>query len=301
MTRGTRRRLRFGLQTILGLGRRGFFIPYAGAGTVSPPPRLAWVAAWFEAALPEFMAVMDEIDSLAPSLHAIGDRPPPEPRWNQDWFPRLDAAVLYALARRRPPRRAVEVGSGHSTRFLLRALRDAGADGAVTAIDPAPRADLAGLAGRGLELLARPVQQAGRGPFAALQAGDWLVIDSSHIAMPGTDVDFLFGSILPELPPGVLVHIHDIFLPDGYPEEWAWRGYNEQLAAAMLLAGGWRPVFASHYMVTRHPDRMGNSTVAALPLPPGARETSLWLCRDDRGPMEQAAGRRLSLTGPVSP
>ncbi|MDE0408262.1 MAG: class I SAM-dependent methyltransferase, partial [Alphaproteobacteria bacterium] len=111
-------------------------------------------------------------------------------------------------------------------------------------------------------------------------AGDWLVIDSSHVAMPGTDVDFLFGQVVPTLPPGVLLHVHDVFLPDPYPEDWAWRGYNEQLAAALLLAGGWRPVFASRYMATRHPERIARSAVAALPLPPGARDTSLWLIRE---------------------
>ena len=277
MRRGARRRLRFGLQTVLGLARRGFFIPCARAGAVAPPGPLAWVEARFEAALPAFMAAMDDIDELAPALNAIGGAPPPEPRWDQDWFPRLDAAMLYALARRRPPRRAVEVGSGHSTRFLLRALRDGGAEAEVTAIDPAPRAGLAGLEGR-LRLLRQTVQDAGRQPFEALEAGDWLVIDSSHVAMPGTDVDFLFGHILPTLPPGVLVHVHDVFLPDPYPEDWAWRGYNEQLLAALLLAGGWRPVFASRYMATRHADRIANSAVAALPH--GARNTSLWLRRE---------------------
>ncbi len=280
MTRGARRRLLLGLQTVLGLARRGFFIPYARAGSVAPPEPLAWVEARFEAALPSFMTAMDSLDRLGPALCAIGGAPPPAPRWDQDWFPRLDAAMLYALARRRPPRRAVEVGSGHSTRFLLRALQDGGADAEVTAIDPAPRADLAGLEGS-LKLLRQTVQDAGDRPFATLAAGDWLVIDSSHVAMPGTDVDFLFGRILPGLPPGVLLHVHDVFLPDPYPEDWAWRGYNEQLAPALLLAGGWRPLFASHYMATRHPDRLARSVLAGLPLPPGARETSLWLCRED--------------------
>ena len=126
-----------------------------------PPGPLGWIVARFEAALPTFMAAMDDIDDLAPALYAIVGEPPPEPRWDQDWFPRLDAAMLYALARRRPPRRAVEVGSGHSTRFLLRALLDGGAEAEVTAIDPAPRADLAGLGDR-LKLLRRTVQEVGR-------------------------------------------------------------------------------------------------------------------------------------------
>ena len=106
------------------------------------------------------------------------------------------------------------------------------------------------------------------------------MIDSSHVAMPGTDVDFLFGHILPELPAGVLLHVHDVFLPDPYPQDWAWRSYNEQLPAALLIAGGWRPVFASHYMATWHSDRIASSAVVVLPMPPGARDTSLWLCRE---------------------
>ena len=49
------------------------------------------------------------------------------------------------------------------------------------------------------------------------------------------------------------------------------------MGAALLLAGGWSPVFASRYMATRHRDRIAHSAVATLPLAPGARDTSLWL------------------------
>ena len=84
--------------------------------------------------------------------------------------------------------------------------------------------------------------------FEALEAGDILFIDSSHIAMPGTDVDRLFLDVLPRLAGGTLVHIHDIALPYAYPKIWAWRGYNEQLlAGALLQGGGYELVFASHY------------------------------------------------------
>ena len=77
-----------------------------------------------------------------------------------------------------------------------------------------------GLKGR-LKLLRKTVQEAGRQPVETLEAGDWLAIASSHVAMPGTDVDFLFGRSLPALPPGVLLHAHDVILPDPYPEDRA--------------------------------------------------------------------------------
>jgi len=73
---------------------------------------------------PAFAAHLAAIESLAAALQAIGGAPPPAPRWNQDWFPRLDAAAAYAMVRRHRPARIVEVGSGHSTRFLARAVVD---------------------------------------------------------------------------------------------------------------------------------------------------------------------------------
>jgi hypothetical protein len=78
----------------------------------------------------------------------------------------------------------------------------------------------------------------------------------------------------------VLVHLHDIFLPDAYPAEWDWFAYNEQLGVAPLLTGGaWRPLFASHYVATRMADDVAASVLGALPLPAGAKESSLWLER----------------------
>ena len=54
--------------------------------------------------------------------------------------------------------------------------------------------------------------------------------------MPGSDVDLLLNEVLPQLRPGVLIHLHDIFLPDPYPAGWAWRGYNEQVAVRLPAA-----------------------------------------------------------------
>ncbi len=229
--RGQARRLAFGLLTLLGLRRRGFFIPYRYADQVADGARRPSYRALetiFAAAEPAFAGVLEHIDAHAEALAAIGGEAPPEPRWNQDWFPRLDGAAAYVLVREVRPRRIVEVGSGHSTRFMARAIRDAGLETEITAIDPAPRADIDGL---GVTIIPRTLQEAGTTPFAALAAGDVLFIDSSHILMPGTDVDILFNHVLPALPAGVLIHIHDVFLPDGYPADWDWRAYNEQLAS----------------------------------------------------------------------
>ncbi|HEX8166053.1 MAG TPA: class I SAM-dependent methyltransferase [Beijerinckiaceae bacterium] len=266
------RRLGFGLATLLGAAPRGFFIPYRHAGSCEPADYPA-LAPLFEAAEPRFCAVMDDIAGFTDDLATIIGRGPA--RFDQDWFPRLDAAAAYAIVRTRKPRRIVEVGSGHSTRFLSLAVRDGGFESEIVCIDPAPRAGIAALGVRHIPAL---LGDAPPEPFAALSAGDVLFVDSSHVAMPGTDVDRLFLDCLPRLPAGVLVHVHDVFLPDAYPCGWAWRGYNEQLLAGALLQGGaFDLAFASRYVATRRPEWLG--PVARLPLPAGAYETSLWLTK----------------------
>ena len=269
------RLLGFGLATVLGLAKRGFFIPYRHAGRVRPRgyPAFADRLARREEA---FAAFLEVIEGYAEALAAIGPDTPPEPRWNQGWFPRLDAAAAYAMVRHHAPSRIVEVGSGHSTRFLARAVRDGAIACEITAIDPAPRARISGLPVR---TIVSTVQDAGEAPFAALGPGDLLFIDSSHVLMPGTDVDFLLSRVLPALPAGALVHFHDIFLPEVYPESWTWRGYNEQAAVAALIAGGdaYEILFASHFVATRMADQLAKTVLARLPLVDGAVENSLWL------------------------
>ncbi len=215
------------------------------------------------------------IEQYASALEAIGSEPPPAPRWNQDWFPRLDAAAAYAMVRSTRPKRIVEVGSGHSTRFLARAVADGQLATRITAIDPQPRASIEGLA---VEWIRTPVQRVAA--FPPLGAGDILFIDSSHQLKPGSDVEFLLNAVLPLLPAGVRVHFHDIFLPDEYPQQWTWRRYNEQAAVASLIEKNILNVdFASHATVTRQPEKI-QGVLARLPLVEGALESSLWLTRN---------------------
>lgn len=278
MSRANWRRLRLGLTTVLGVRRAGFFIPYRFAGQVSEPADYPETVLAFEDGLPSMAELIGAAGSLMPRLTAIGaDAPAPSPRWNQDWFPRLDAAVAYTLAHARGFKRIVEVGAGHSTRFLTRAASDAGHATRHVCIDPKPRADVAGLP---VMWFGDTVEKVGLEPFQGLTQDDAVFIDSSHILMPGTDVDFLFGTVLPRLPRGIHVHIHDVFLPWGYPADWAWRGYNEQSALAPLLAlGGFQVVWSSAFARRRLAEEIKESGLDDLPLVEGARESSLWLVK----------------------
>lgn len=280
------RRLAYGLATVIGpfvgLGAKGFFIPYgrAASAPAAGTNRYPAIEELFAERWQDFRQTLDAIHAHGATLAAIGAGPAPAARWNQDWFSGLDAAAAYALVRERRPRRIVEVGSGHSTRFMARAIADGGLPTTLVAIDPKPRATLAGL---GIQAVQATAQKADEALFAALKAGDMLFIDSSHVLMPGSDVDFLFNRVLPRLADGVLLHIHDIFLPDDYPAEWAWRGYNEQNGAAALLQGGaWRPLFASHFASTRLGGEVARLDLARLPVPPTARPSSLWIIKQNQ-------------------
>jgi hypothetical protein len=283
--RPTLRRIGLGLSTVLGLRRRGWFIPYRYADQLSAPgtvPPYPAVERLLEAAAPGFLAALDQVDALAPALLTIasatrttGPRPP---RFDQGWFPTLDAAIAYTMLRTLRPARVIEIGSGHSTRFLARAASDGGFSCDILAIDPAPRADIDSLAGVRVQRMA--AQAVAASEWQRLQPGDVLFVDSSHVLMPGSDVDFLFNRVLPELASGVIVHVHDVFLPYDYPSDWGWRNYNEQQAVVPLLTNGaWEPLFASHYAERHLGSRLSRSVVARLPRHAESRAASLWLRR----------------------
>lgn len=268
--RGRWRRLALGLPTVLGLTPRGWFIPHRYAPLLPPPgaqPPYPVIEQLFERGEAAFIGVLDAVDAHASQLEGLKNL------FDQSWFPPLDAAVAYALVRERKPQRIVEVGSGHSTRVLARAL---GGVGEIVAVDPAPRADIIDLPG--VRVVPSTLQATPLELFDGLSGGDALFIDSSHILMPGSDVDILLNRVLPMLPAGALIHIHDIFLPFDYPSIWGWRAYNEQQGVVPLLAAGaYRPLFSSVWAERRLGGRLARSVVARLPRPPDAIAASLWL------------------------
>lgn len=198
--------------------------------------------------------------------------------WNNDQFGHADAALYYAIVRRRRPGRIVEVGSGHSTKLALEAVRRNGA-GSILCVEPHPPAWLRKLEGA-IEIQPFPVQEAPDSFFLSLAPGDVLFIDGSHISKTGSDVNHLFLRILPRLPPGVLVQIHDICLPFEYPRYWSEDAlcyWNEQYVLAALLANSRKfEVLAGVYCLYRTDPEALRSLIPDLPgvLPGGG---SLWL------------------------
>jgi hypothetical protein len=69
----------------------------------------------------------------------------------------------------------IEVGSGDSTKFARRAIRDHGLRTSLTSVDPQPRASIDQLRDC---VIRRPLEEVDTGLFEELQPGDFLFIDS---------------------------------------------------------------------------------------------------------------------------
>lgn len=167
-----------------------------------------------------------------------------------EYFTSPDAEVLYAIVRMACPRTVVEVGCGFSTMVFAQAIADGALNTCFISVDPEPRTAVNSL---GHSVLRMPVQDTDDQLWDQLDAGDILFIDSSHTMSIGSDVVFLFSSVVPRLRPGVLLHVHDIFLPYDYPERWMAderRMWNEQyLVQAMLTYGDmFEVVWPAHYL-----------------------------------------------------
>ena len=155
------------------------------------------------------------------------------PFWDNIWFSCLDAAVLVTILLSRRSRRYIEIGSGHSTQFARHAVDWGSLDTLITSIDPQPRASIDTLCHK---VIRSRLEDCSLEMFDELEAGDILFFDGSHRIFTNSDTTVLFLEVLPRLKPGVLVHLHDIFLPADYPDAWNRRLYSEQyLLGAMLL------------------------------------------------------------------
>jgi hypothetical protein len=143
--------------------------------------------------------------------------------FNNGYFERVDAEMAYSMVRQFRPRKIIEIGSGHSTRLMAAALlrnHEEGAPGELIGIEPHPSPVLKNGFPGFSELILKRVQDVPLNMFLSLEAGDILFIDSSHVVSVGSDVVHEILKILPKLKPGVLVHVHDIFMPADYPEKF---------------------------------------------------------------------------------
>lgn len=196
-----------------------------------------------------------------PQLHAIRKRADEPnlllPAWNNNFLPGLDIAALYMYIAERKPKKYMEVGSGNSTLVVAAAKSQHSIDTEVISIDPYPRADIDKVSQR---IVRRPFEEVGVEWADELEAGDILFIDNSHRVLPNSDATVFFLEWLPRLKEGVIVQVHDVYLPWDYPQDMCDRGYSEQYVLAALLASNpqrYRPIFPA-FWVAQQPELQAN-------------------------------------------
>jgi hypothetical protein len=180
---------------------------------------------------------------------------------NNGQYPPLDAWVLEAVMRHFKPRHMIEVGCGFSTRVSARVNRDHfDSKMNLTCIEPYPRPFLLdGIPGVAAVRVEK-IQDTPLTLFETLGKDDILFIDTSHTVKTGGDVTWIFHEIFPRLAPGVIVHIHDFFLPGEYPERWVMEGWgwNETYLARSFLSFNdtFEIVWGTVYMLIHHLDEV---------------------------------------------
>jgi hypothetical protein len=196
-------------------------------------------------------------DLLAPRTSKL------EFRLGNGSFDSGDAEYLYQFVRACKPARIFEVGSGQSTLIARRAILKnqqelPGYTCRHLCIEPfeAPWLESAGVT-----TVREKVEDLDRKLFQELQSGDLLFIDSSHIIRPQGDVLAEYLEILPTLKAGVTVHIHDVFSPRDYPEEWVFDKmllWNEQYLLEAFLSSNesWQVIGAVNLLARRHFDQL---------------------------------------------
>ena len=171
---------------------------------------------------------------------------------NNGLFDGTDALVAYCMVRHFQPHLIIEVGSGFSS-LLLGEAAEKNNTSALICIEPFPQEFLKqGFPGLH-RLIEKKVEDIDLAFFSELHSGDVLFIDSSHTVKIGGDVNYLFLEVLPRLEPGVIVHIHDIFLPFEYRRDWVldeFRFWTEQylLQAFLTFNSEFEVLMANSYL-----------------------------------------------------
>jgi predicted O-methyltransferase YrrM len=234
---------------------------------------------------------LEELKRIAPRCLELRDVPADMPsgrpryHWDNDFWSGADAVIHYGLLRDAKPRRVVEVGCGWSSLLMAEALARNEEEGAppasVVQIEPYPRRELLRALPSDWALHQSILQRAPLEVFDELDEGDVCFYDGSHVARVASDVVWFFFEVVPRLRPGVLIHVHDVFWPADYPDQWVFeraQTWNEQyLLQAFLM---YNDRFAPLLCVSALMDAFRAEVTGMLEGLPAARGGgSVWLRR----------------------
>ena len=171
-----------------------------------------------------------------------------EPVYNNGFLPELDIFGIYIILAKYKPQTYVEIGSGNSTKVAFKSIRDNHLNTKIISIDPKPRAEIDELSDK---IIREPFENINFDFIFSLKENDILFIDGSHRILPNSDSMVFFLEVLPKIPKGVIVHLHDIYLPYDYPQFMCDRFYSEQYGLAMYLLANiqkYQPLLPNYFI-----------------------------------------------------
>lgn len=214
--------------------------PYSPVGSHTSPVPGKRETEWAMAPQPPVTGIalneeaqLDLMRELVSLWEEVPDAPQEGWRFRASWmFAPPDAMVYYALLRKWKPSRLVEIGSGYTSALALDCSDRHLPDLRMTFIDPYPDRLYGLLTESDREktaIHAKPVQEVPLELFDQLEPEDVLFVDTDHFTKAGCEVNWIAFNVFPRLPPGVHIHIHDMYWPFEYPIGWLKerRGYNE--------------------------------------------------------------------------
>jgi predicted O-methyltransferase YrrM len=205
-------------------------------GNTHPP--LKPIVDWIQPHQATYRGWLDAITRRAAQLDKVArEFDPanlPEPAWLGVPYSPIDAAALYAIIGETRPKLYLEIGSGVTTAWAYRSIRDHGLSTRIVSVDPEPRAAIDSICD---EVVRAGLETCDLAVFDQLEPGDILFMDGSHRSYMNSDVTVFMLEVLPRVKPGVLIHVHDIQLPWDYPE-WAvpWYWNEAYMLATYVVA-----------------------------------------------------------------
>lgn len=196
----------------------------------------------------------------------------------------MDLEFLYCMIRLLKPKRFIEIGAGWSSLIAMHAISQNKKEGHIcehTIIEPYPRKDFQRFFKNADRYINKPIQEVPVNYFNNLCRNDILFIDTSHVSKYGSDVNYLYFYVIPVISSGCYIHIHDIFIPNDYFEEWVLKEnlfFTEQyLVMAFLMCNDkFQIKIAAQYLSQKYRDTLNSFFPRFKPyFSPG----SLWIQR----------------------
>jgi len=229
------------------------FKPRYGFG--NPPHKALYTL--IDAERLKYSELLHKVLDFAPVFYEIkkqeNETDPLKPVFNNGYFPGLDMVILYTLIATHKPHTYYEIGSGNSTKMAYKSIKDNGLNTKIVSVDPKPRAEIDSMADK---VIRKPFECADLDEILALKENDILFIDNSHRIAPNSDSMVFYMEVLPHLKKGVLVHLHDIYLPYDYPQFMCNRFYSEQYGLAINLLANTKKftTFCPNYFISKDPE-----------------------------------------------